>query len=97
MKRFLTLLVAVLFFIIAVVLGLKNQDMVNVNYIVAQSDMHLSTLLAITFTVGFAIAAISMGWLYLQLKVKNRLLRRANNKQRKELDKLLSQPVTNKD
>ena len=65
MKRFLTLLVAVLFFIIAVVLGLKNQQMVNVNYIVAQSDMHLSTLLAVTFSIGFVIAAVSMGWFYL--------------------------------
>lgn len=76
---------------------MKNQQLINVNYLLAQSEMHLSTLLAITFMIGFSIAGVFMSWLYLRLKVSNKLLRRANNKQRKELDKLHLSATTEKD
>ena len=32
MKRFLTLIIAVLLFAIAIILGLKNQQLITVNY-----------------------------------------------------------------
>jgi len=86
MKRFLTLIITVLLFVTAVVLGLKNQQVINVNYLVAQSEMRLATLLAIVFLLGFLVSSVVYVPFYLKLKMKNRQLRKMNNKQRKELN-----------
>jgi len=86
MKRFVTLIITVLLFITAVVLGLKNQQVINVNYLVAQSEMRLATLLAIVFLLGFLVSAVVYVPFYLKLKMKNRQLRKMNNKQRKALN-----------
>lgn len=86
MKRFLTLIITVLLFVIAVVLGLKNQQVINVNYLVAQSEIRLATLLALVFLLGFLVSSAVYVPFYLKLKMKNRQLRKRNNKQRKELN-----------
>lgn len=88
MKRFLTLVLLVLLFIIAIVLGLKNQQVVNINYLVAQSDIRLSTLLAINFMFGFIVSACFGTLFYLRLTMKNHQLQKLNKKQRKELNLL---------
>ncbi|MCG6199804.1 lipopolysaccharide assembly protein LapA domain-containing protein [Psychromonas antarctica] len=88
MKRFLTLIVTVFLFVIAIVLGLKNQQLMNVDYLVAQSEIRLSTLLAITFLLGFVVAVIFGVFFYLKLKVINRKLCKINKKQYKELEQL---------
>ena len=88
MKRFLTLVFIVLLFAIAIVLGLKNQQAVNINYLLAQSEVRLSTLLAINFMFGFIISGCFGTLFYLRLTMKNRHLRKLNKKQRKELNLL---------
>lgn len=88
MKRFITLVVIVLLFAIAIVLGLKNQQAVNINYLIAQSEMRLSTLLAINFLFGFIVSACFGSLFYLRLTMKNRHLRKLNKKQRKVLNQL---------
>jgi putative membrane protein len=90
MKRFLTLVLLVLLFIIAIVLGLKNQQVVNINYLLAQSDIRLSTLLAINFMFGFIVSVCFGTLFYLRLTMKNRQLQKLNKKQRKELNLLRS-------
>lgn len=97
MKRFLTLIITILLFFIALALGLKNQQLINFNYLIAQSEMQLSTLLAATFMFGFIFASIFMGLFYLQLKIRNRQLRKLNKKQRKELNQLRTLPLLDKD
>ncbi|MEL0628118.1 LapA family protein [Psychromonas aquatilis] len=86
MKRFLTILITIVFLIIVIVLGLKNQQLVTVNYIIAQNELRLSTLLAIIFTLGFAGALSLASYFFLKLKMKNRKLHKLNAKQRKELN-----------
>ena len=86
MKRFLTILITIVFLIIMIVLGLKNQQLVTVNYIIAQNELRLSTLLAIIFTLGFAGALSLASYFFLKLKMKNRKLHKLNAKQRKELN-----------
>ncbi|WP_413701339.1 LapA family protein [Psychromonas sp. KJ10-10] len=88
MKRFILLVLLVLLFIIAIVLGLKNQQTVNINYILAQSDIRLSTLLAINFMLGFIVSACIGMLFYLRLMMKTRNLRKLNKNQRKELSLL---------
>jgi len=77
-------------FTIAVVLGLKNQQIVNVNYVIAQTDLRLSTLMAFIFLFGIASTSMVAFSFYLKAKMQNRSLQRKNKKQRKELNKLRS-------
>jgi len=92
MKHFLTILITILFFVIAVALGLKNQQLVTLNFLVAQDELRLSTLLAIIFSIGFSVAVCLASYFYLALKMKNRYLRKANEKQQKELKNLREIP-----
>lgn len=92
MKRFLTLVLILLLFVIAIVIGLKNQQAVNINYLLAQSEIRLSTLLAINFMFGFIVSVFFGTFFYLRLTMKNRHLRKLNKKQRKELNLLRSMP-----
>ena len=93
MKRFITLVIKILFFILAVVLGLKNQQIINLNYLIAQNEIRLSTLLAIIFSIGFIASALVNFFFYFKLKIKNRQLRKLNKKQRQELNELRSLAV----
>ena len=92
MKRFLTLVIIILLFAIAIILGLKNQQLVNINYLLAQSEVRLSTLLAINFMFGFIISGCFATLFYFRLGMKTRHLRKLNKKQRKELNLLRSAP-----
>jgi putative membrane protein len=88
MKRFLTILLTVLFFVTAVVLGLKNQQVVTLDFLIAQSELRLSTLLAIVFSIGFSVAILLLSYFYLKIKMENRRLRKLNEKQRKSINEL---------
>jgi len=95
MKRFFTLVLIIFLFVIAIVIGLKNQQLVNINYLLAQSEIRLSTLLAINFLLGFIVSGFFGTLFYLRLTIKNRALRKLNKKQRKELN--LLRTTTEKD
>lgn len=97
MKRFLTLIITVVLFAITLIIGLKNQQLVSINYLVAQSEVALSTLLAILFMLGFTCSILFSSLFYLKLKIKNRQLNKLNKKQGKELNKLRLVPVNEKD
>ena len=97
MKRFLTIIITVVLFAITLVIGLKNQQLVNINYLVAQSEVSLSTLLAILFMVGFICSTFFSSLFYLRLKMRNRQLHKLNKKQCKELNKLRSLSTNEKD
>lgn len=93
MKRIITLIIAILLFVIAALLGLKNQQLVNINYLLAQSEMRLSTLLAIIFLIGFAASGTLAVYFYLRLKIKNRQLLKMNKKHSKELNESRALPA----
>ncbi|WP_000691488.1 LapA family protein [Vibrio sp. RC586] len=68
-------IVAVLaLFLIALALGSQNQSVVAFNYLLAQGEFHLSTLLGSVFVIGFACASILFGGLHLKSKLKIRKL-----------------------
>jgi putative membrane protein len=97
MKRFLTLISAVLLFAVAVLLGLKNQQVIAINYLIAENEIRLATLLAIVFMLGFVVANLITLLFYMKLKIKNRQLRKISDKQRKELEQLRTISVFEKD
>ena len=88
MKNFLMLVAVILIFATAIVLGLKNQELVNINFIFAQRDLRLSTLLTITLLIGIATSALFSFYFIFKGKLKYRKLLKNNKKQRKELNQL---------
>ena len=67
--------------VLALALGAQNQAVVTFNYLLAQGDFHLSTLLGVVFVTGFVIAWVIFGSLHLKSKMQVRKL----NKQLKKL------------
>jgi len=67
-------------FLIALALGSQNQAVVNFNYLIAQGDFHLSTLLGGVFIGGFALAWLIFGSLHFKAKLQVRKLKKQVNK-----------------
>lgn len=88
MKNLLMLVVVILVFGIAVVLGLKNQEIVIVNFIFAQNTFRLSTLLTITLLIGICISALFGFYFILKAKLRYRKLLKKNKTQGEELNQL---------
>ena len=56
-------------FVISVTLGAHNDQVVNFNYLVAQGDYRVSTLLATLFGGGFVLGWIICGLFYLRTRI----------------------------
>lgn len=67
-------------FLIALALGSQNQVVVTFNYLLAQGEFHLSTLLGVVFVVGFVLAWLIFGSLHMKAKLKVRKLNKQLNK-----------------
>ncbi|RUO35023.1 LapA family protein [Aliidiomarina soli] len=78
---FVLLPLAVLF-IFALVFGAHNKVVVPVNFIVAQKEMTIASLLALFLAVGFVFGALSLSLSYWREKLKNRRLRKELNKRK---------------
>ncbi|MGO1297553.1 MAG: LapA family protein [Vibrio sp.] len=79
MKIIKGILILVLF-LVALAMGAQNQAVVTFNYLLAQGQFHLSTLLGSVFLVGFLLAWGMCYGFYFKSKVKIRKL----NKQLKK-------------
>ncbi|GAB2656625.1 LapA family protein [Vibrio panuliri] len=79
--KIIKIVIVLALFLIALALGSQNQAVVTFNYLLAQGDFHLSTLLGVVFVTGFAIAWIIFGSLHLKSQLQVRKL----NKQLKKL------------
>ncbi|PSW18397.1 DUF1049 domain-containing protein [Photobacterium sanctipauli] len=91
--KILTVLVLVACFLVTLALGAQNQQLVNFDFLIAQGEFQLSTLLGIAFGSGFGIGWLICGMLYLKTRfTKNRLTKKVA-KQQKELDQLRAEPV----
>lgn len=55
----------------AFVIGALNESQVTVNYLIAQANLRMSTLIAITLAIGVAIGVLVMlvGWLRLRVQL----------------------------
>ncbi|MCP4954690.1 LapA family protein [Photobacterium aquimaris] len=91
--KILGIIVLVAAFLITLALGAQNQIMVNFDYLIAQGEFQLSTLLGTAFGAGFVIGWIICGTLYLKARfAKNRLMKKVT-KQQQELDQLRAKPI----
>lgn len=69
MKYFLIFLLVLAIFVISVTLGAQNDQVVNFNYLLAQGEFRISTLLAVLFAAGFAIGWLICGLFWLRVRV----------------------------
>ncbi|MEY0231155.1 LapA family protein [Providencia manganoxydans] len=76
MKYFLILLLAVVIFIISITLGSSNNQVITFNYLIAQGDFSVSSLLASLFGVGFLLGWLVAGLFYLRAMVSLKNARR---------------------
>ena len=63
-------------FLIALALGSQNQEVVNFNYLLAQGEFHLSTLLGVIFVSGFVLAWVIFGSIHLRSQLQIRKLKK---------------------
>lgn len=73
MKGLFTFLVLIIVLVIAIIIGSRNQELVTINYLIAQSELRVSTLMAIILSFGIVIGMLTMfgSWLKLSWKVKS--------------------------
>lgn len=69
MKYLLIFLLVLAIFVISVTLGAQNDQLVTFNYLLAQGEFRISTLLAVLFAVGFAIGWLVCGLFWLRVRV----------------------------
>ncbi|PTO67848.1 LapA family protein [Vibrio splendidus] len=72
-------------FLIALALGSQNQTSVNFNYLLAQGDFHLSSLLGVVFVSGFGLAWLVFGNMHMRSQLRIHRLKKQLNKQSKQV------------
>ncbi|RZN59777.1 LapA family protein [Avibacterium paragallinarum] len=82
---FIILLAVIL---VGITVGANNDQIITFNYIFAQNEIQLSTLVAILFGFGFILGGIVTGFFYLKLKLKNMSLSRKIKRQSLQITEL---------
>lgn len=70
LKGILSFLVILVLLTIAFVIGSQNEALITVNYLIAQANLRVSTLIAITLSIGVAIGILIMLVSWLRLRVQ---------------------------
>ncbi|WP_135444828.1 LapA family protein [Vibrio tasmaniensis] len=83
--KIIKIVAVIALFLMALALGSQNQTMVNFNYLLAQGDFHLSSLLGIVFVSGFALAWLVFGNMHMRSQLKIHRLKKQLNKQSKQV------------
>ncbi|MGL4601591.1 MAG: LapA family protein [Plesiomonas sp.] len=86
MKYLLGFLIALAVFIIGVTLGAQNETLVTFNYLLAQGEFRLSSLLAMLFGTGFVLGWIICGLFYLRVRFSLSRAHRQIKRQQQQLD-----------
>ncbi len=76
MRTVFALIVLTIVAALALTLGAENQQFVRLNYLLAQDEFRLATLLVILFSAGFACGSLLFGILLLRTRLTLRRLRK---------------------
>lgn len=79
MKIFFTLSLLLLILVVAIAVGAQNEGQVTVNYLIARSEMNISTLMAVCFLSGVFITLSFTFWQSLRLNWKIKSLTKQIN------------------
>ena len=80
-KYILGFVIVIAIVLVAITVGANNDQIITFNYIVAESQLQLSTLVAILFGFGLILGWVISGFYYLKLKFKNMVLARQVKRQ----------------
>ncbi|MBY6197475.1 LapA family protein [Vibrio hangzhouensis] len=80
--KIIKIVLLIVLFLVTLALGSQNQEVVTFNYLLAQGEFHLSTLLGSVFVVGFVISWIIFGSLHLKSQLTVRKLKKQLAKQK---------------
>ncbi|KAB0464170.1 hypothetical protein BCT63_05850 [Vibrio kanaloae] len=83
--KIIKIVAVIALFLIALALGSQNQTTVNFNYLLAQGDFHLSSLLGVVFVSGFGLAWLVFGNIHMRSQLKIHRLKKQLNKQSKQV------------
>lgn len=87
-KYILGFVIVVAIVLVAITVGANNDQIITFNYIVAQSEIQLSSLVAILFGFGLILGWLITGFFYLKLKLKNMSLARQVKRQTLQINEL---------
>ena len=83
--KIIKIVAVIALFLIALALGSQNQTTVNFNYLLAQGDFPLSSLLGVVFVSGFGLAWLVFGNMHMRSQLKIHRLKKQLNKQSKQV------------
>lgn len=71
LKGIVSLLVVIVLLALAFAIGSQNEAVITVNYLIAQADIRLSTLIAIAVSIGIIVGLLIMlvSWLGLRMQL----------------------------
>ncbi|MGX3020592.1 LapA family protein [Ursidibacter sp. B-7004-1] len=87
-KYILGLVITLAIIIVAVTIGANNDQLITFNYLIAKSELRLSTLVAILFGLGLLLGWLITGFFYLKLKLQNMALNRRIKRQAQQINEL---------
>ncbi|QPB42353.1 LapA family protein [Rodentibacter haemolyticus] len=87
-KYILGFIIVLAIVLVAITVGANNDQIITFNYIVAESQFQLSTLVAILFGLGLILGWFITGFFYLKLKLKNMSLNRQIKRQTLQINEL---------
>ena len=70
LKGILTILAILILLTFAFVIGTQNEAYITVNYLIAQANMRVSTLIAIALSLGVLVGILIMSASWLRLRVQ---------------------------
>lgn len=88
MKYIFGIVIILALIIVAVTIGANNDQVITLNYIVAKSELRLSTLVALLFGFGLILGWAITGIFYLKLKLQNLSLNRRLKRQAQQINDL---------
>ena len=87
-KYILGIVIFIAIVLVAITIGANNDQVITFNYIVAESQLQLSTLGAILFGLGLILGWLITACCYLKLKLKNMALARQVKRQTLQINEL---------
>ncbi|XYU82369.1 LapA family protein [Pasteurella multocida] len=88
-KYILGLVLVLAIVLVAIItIGANNDQIISFNYMVAQSEFRLSTLVAILFGLGLILGWLISAIFYIKLKLKNMSLTRQLKRQTLQINEL---------
>lgn len=88
MKYILGLIIALAIVLVAITVGANNDQLITFNYVIAKSELRLSTLVAILFGFGLILGWLITGFFYLKVKLQNIALNRRIKRQAQQINEL---------